>query len=102
MVASAWMWVALSLAVGQGPEQQQGAPEPQGAPEQRGGPGRGRGHHGPPPPEAIDACEGKKAEESCGFTGPRGAVEGTCRAGPDSSKPLACAPAHPPGPPEHR
>jgi hypothetical protein len=32
-----------------------------------------------PPPEAIDACQGKGEGESCSFEGKHGKVEGTCK-----------------------
>ena len=65
---------------------------------QRQGPGPG-GHRGPPP-EAISACQGKAVSATCSFTGRKGeSVEGVCRGAPDgdTSKPVACAPNHPPG-----
>ena len=51
-----------------------------------------REHHRGPPPEALDACANKKMADTCSFTSPRGAVEGTCRA--PEGKPLACRPAN--------
>ncbi len=59
----------------------------QNKPSQQGGEHRG------PPPEALAACKGAKAEKACNFIGGQGeTVKGTCWA-PDSSKPLACKPA---------
>jgi len=52
--------------------------------------------HRGPPPEALQACKDKKAEQACTFDGRRGNVEGTCFAPPD--RPLACRPA---GAPDH-
>jgi len=62
-------------------------------------PGDGGGRRGPPP-EAIEACEGKSANDPCSFTGRRDddTIEGTCFAPPDIDQ-LACAPEG--GPPEH-
>lgn len=71
------------------------------------------GHRGPPP-EAIDACKGKKTDDACEFTPParpkdapkekgeakgERKITGKCWA-PETSKPLACRPAggHPPLP----
>jgi hypothetical protein len=60
-------------------------------------PGGGEGRRGPPP-EAIEACEGKSANDPCSFTGRRDdTIEGTCFAPPDIDQ-LACAPEG--GPPE--
>lgn len=61
-------------------------------PGAQGGPG---GEHRGPPPEALAACKGLKADAACGFTSPHGAVQGRCWAPPD--KPLACKPEHPKG-----
>ena len=44
--------------------------------------------HGPPPPEALAACQGKTAGASCSFTGKHGPKQGTCGAPPDT--PMAC------------
>jgi hypothetical protein len=49
------------------------------------------GHHGPPPQEALKACEGKSAEATCSFTHDGKTVNGTCFT-PGSGKPLACRP----------
>lgn len=55
--------------------------------------------HGPPP-EALDACKDKKANDSCQFSSPRGdGVTGTCWA--PQGKPLACKPANAPKPNNH-
>jgi hypothetical protein len=58
---------------------------------------QGGGHRGPPP-EALAACKGRAAGDSCSFSSPHGdSVSGTCFT-PDSSKPVACKPAGgPPG-----
>jgi hypothetical protein len=49
-----------------------------------------------PPKEALSACHGKSSGATCSFTSPRGdQVQGTCWS-PESSKPLACKPAHGP------
>ncbi|MBS1963784.1 MAG: hypothetical protein JST04_16355 [Bdellovibrionales bacterium] len=84
------------------------------------------GHRGPPP-EALEACKGKKADDACEFsppTPPKDAPKAKARAeakgdrkisgkcwAPESSKPLACRPngGHPipepkddaGGPPSH-
>jgi hypothetical protein len=62
-----------------------------------------RGERRGPPPEAVEACDGKVGGEACTFTGRRGeAVEGQCFT-PDEERPLACRPERPldgpPGPP---
>ncbi len=63
----------------------------------RPGPGDDGGRRGPPP-EAIDACEGMKANDPCNFTGRHDdTIEGTCLAPPDGDQ-LACVPEG--GPPE--
>lgn len=64
---------------------------------------RGEGERRGPPPEALEACEGKAAGDACAFEGRRGeAVEGQCFT-PDEERPLACRPERPldgpPGPP---
>ncbi len=59
----------------------------------------GHGHHGPPP-EAISACANLRAGDACSFTFDARAVDGTCRAGPDSQ--VACAPKDMPPPPSDR
>ena len=58
------------------------------------------GPHRPPPKEAIDACASTAAGATCAFDVDDHHVTGTCRRGPDASKPLACVPDHPPPPPE--
>ena len=60
-----------------------------------GGGGRGEGRPHRPPPEALDACQGKAAGAGCSFQGKHGNVEGTCFT-PASDKPLACRPSKPP------
>ena len=47
---------------------------------------------GPPPAEALQACESLSAGDACSFEDDNGIVEGTCRA--PENRPLACAPAH--------
>ena len=55
-----------------------------------------RGERRGPPPEALEACEGKAAGEACAFEGRRGeAVEGQCFT-PDEERPLACRPERAP------
>ena len=60
-------------------------------------PGDGGGRRGPPP-EAINACEGKQVNDQCSFKG-RGdeTLTGICAAPPNVDE-LACAPEG--GPPE--
>ena len=53
----------------------------------------------PPPQAAIDACANQSAGASCAFDIDSHHVTGTCRQGPNSSGPLACAPDQPPPPP---
>jgi len=66
---------------------------PDGAPPDMSGQHRG------PPPEALDACSGKKMDDVCSFNAPkRGTIEGTCKA--PEGKPLACRPARRPPPPQ--
>lgn len=55
--------------------------------------GGGGGRRGPPP-EAISACNGQSEGASCSFTGPPGAISGTCRRVPEGS--FACVPTNPP------
>jgi hypothetical protein len=55
---------------------------------------RGHGPPHPPPPEAIQACEGLDAGDSCSFSGPRGTIEGTC--GRPVGDDLVCVPDRPP------
>lgn len=61
-------------------------------------PGHGRGG---PPPEAVSACANLRAGDACSFSFGAGAVDGACRAGPDSA-PLACAPKDMPPPASRR
>jgi hypothetical protein len=74
--------------------QGQGAP---GAPGGNGGNGGssgqagGQGEHRGPPPEALSACQTRKAAETCSFESPHGNVSGTCWA--PEGKPLACRPS---------
>jgi hypothetical protein len=52
---------------------------------------------GPPPAEALQACEGKAQNDICSFTPPgREAMSGTCIVTPENS--LACAPEGGPPP----
>ncbi len=64
-------------------------------------PGRGGGDSGGrrgPPPEAIQACEGKSADDACSFTGRNDeTIDGVCFAPPGVDE-LACAPEG--GPPQ--
>ncbi len=63
---------------------------------------RGRGGPPRPPKEALDACQGKKRDAACRFTGRRGeTVQGTCFS-PVADAPLACRPGSGPdgGPPK--
>ena len=50
---------------------------------------RGRGRGGPPP-EAYEACSGKKAGDGCTFECRRGHVEGKCQIRYDDR--LSCVP----------
>lgn len=52
-----------------------------------------------PPPEAIKACEARKAGDACSFTASRGKEDGSCWA--PEGRPLACRPKGAPagGPP---
>ncbi|MBK1724782.1 hypothetical protein [Thiocystis violacea] len=67
----------------------------------RPGPGDGPGDRGGrrgPPPEAIAACDGKSAQDSCSFTGRHDdTITGTCSTLADSDQ-LACEPEG--GPPQ--
>lgn len=54
------------------------------------------GHPHGPPPEAIQACEGKAESAACSVTFGDHTMEGTCRRGPDGKGELACAPSGPP------
>lgn len=63
--------------------------------------GRGdKGRRGPPrtpPPEAVDACDGKSEGDSCSVDTPHGTLDGECRNVPSGE--LACVPdGHPPPP----
>jgi len=61
-------------------------------------PTQGDAPHGPPPREAIDACQGLVDGDACSFDSPHGSLEGSCWA-PSEDLPLACKPAGHPGPP---
>ncbi len=54
---------------------------------------------GPPPNEAIEACENAEPGDACSFEGKDGVLEGTCFS-PREDLPLACRPkdARPPRP----
>ena len=54
--------------------------------------------HHKPPAEAIDACKGKQANDTCSFTHRDHAIDGTCFQPPDGGE-LACKPEGPPPPP---
>ena len=58
-----------------------------------GGRGRApRGRRGPPP-EAVEACDGKASGDACSFTGRRGEnLEGVCGIGRGGGTQLACRP----------
>jgi hypothetical protein len=43
-----------------------------------------------PPAEALAACKTVASDAACSFTGPKGEVNGACRA--PAGKPLACVP----------
>jgi len=64
------------------------------------GDGGCRRPHGPPPPEAIDACDGLAAADDCTFTIDGHTINGKCHEGPVADAPLACAPPPPPPPQE--
>jgi hypothetical protein len=53
--------------------------------------------HGPPPPEAVEACASKNRGDACTVALPDRQLEGTCEEGREQT--LACRPARPPGPP---
>jgi membrane fusion protein (multidrug efflux system) len=62
------------------------------------GRGRGAGGWGGPPPQMLEACEGKKEGDDCSFTSPRGDMEGTCRPRRDNPDQLLCRPGGRGGP----
>jgi len=86
--------LSLSLHAQQPGGGQGGAGAPNGP---GGGPRRG------PPPEAIEACNGKAAGTACSFTGREGRqVSGSCFSPPAhadarEAPPMACKPEHPTG-----
>ncbi|MEZ4381229.1 MAG: hypothetical protein R3A79_07760 [Nannocystaceae bacterium] len=51
-----------------------------------------------PPAEALEACADATEGDTCGFVGPHGTLEGTCRL-PPGAEALACVPKGPPPPP---
>lgn len=55
-----------------------------------GGCGSGR-PAGPPPPEAVEACEGRSVGDRCSFEGPHGPVVGICDV-PEDGAARACVP----------
>ena len=55
---------------------------------------------GPPPEEAVCACDNKKDGDTCSFQGPPGTITGSCRVPPQEST-LACTPDRQ-GPPPNR
>jgi hypothetical protein len=65
-----------------------------------GPPPAGSGGPGGPPPEAISACQGKSAGESCQVKMGDSQMDGICAAGPAgaSENQISCRPAHPGGP----
>jgi hypothetical protein len=52
--------------------------------------------HGPPPPEAIAACDGLEVGAACSFTLDGGTSSGVCHADPRGEGPNACGPDGPP------
>ncbi len=52
-----------------------------------------------PPQEAFDACKSLSEGDACSVSFNGHTMNGTCRKGPNGEPELACAPAHPPGPP---
>ena len=56
--------------------------------------------HGPPPQEAIDACQGKAEGDTCTATMGEKTTEGTCKKGHENDE-LACMPPHHGGPGGH-
>lgn len=59
-------------------------------------PARSADQPGPPPREAISACESKTQNTVCTFSGRDGqSVSGTCSS-PETDRPLACTPTTPP------
>lgn len=68
-------------------------------PENGEGMGKGEGNgpgHRPIPKEAIDACNGKTAGETCSFTGRMdNTIEGTCRTPPRAEGQVVCVPKPP-------
>lgn len=55
--------------------------------------GEERGQRRGPPPEALEACATLSEGASCGFSGHRGEVNGTCIVPRNQTEVLACAPA---------
>ena len=55
------------------------------------------GPKGPPPTEAIEACEGLSDGASCTAEVKGRSTEGTCRKGPEQDAELACMPSRQPG-----
>jgi hypothetical protein len=49
-----------------------------------------------PPQAALDACANLSAGDACAFDLDSHHITGTCRQGPNSGGPLACAPDQPP------
>lgn len=56
----------------------------------RGGQGGPGGRFGEPPPQALEACEGRSNESACSVDTPHGRLSGTCRDVPSGE--LACVP----------
>ncbi len=65
-------------------------PAGQGQPDEQGG----RRPQGPPPPEAIEACESKSEGDTCEVNTPHGMLNGTCITIENQS---ACVPEGGPG-----
>lgn len=60
------------------------------------------GHPHGPPPEAIQACEGKAESAACSVTHDDHTMEGICRKGPAGKDALHCAPSGPPPAPPQK
>lgn len=61
-------------------------PPPHADSEHRGG------LHGPPPPQAIEACVDLSEGDTCSFSTPERKVEGSCSVPPEFEKVLVCVP----------
>jgi hypothetical protein len=74
---------------GSQPSSEEGLLPEGGQPPTGGQPLASEGPGGPPPVEAVEACNGMSKGTQCGFTSPRGTVTGTCL--PVEAQ-LACVP----------